>query len=317
MDVRVFAPAELEVALATLRAIPPSSSPARDALLRAIGSLHGRTVDPSSLPPAGPVDAAARILDPHGRKRLVELATVVAMVDGEVTPAAAVAVARLAAALAVEGWESRNLARLAHRRTRLLRLDMGRRAFGRFIGQAVRARDLGSATEVAGALLGRGGNPEKARRYRALEHLPAGSFGRAYWEHCASRGFPFPGERGGLPERAIFHDLGHVLAGYDTDPAGEIQQAAFQAGFVRKQGFLFLFFGIAQFHLGVKLTPIAAPETGYLDVPKVVHALARGAACNTDLSDRWSFWPLLPRPLDEVRHALEIPPLGTCTSAAA
>jgi hypothetical protein len=45
--------------------------------------------------------------------------------------------------------------------------------------------------------------------------------------------------------------LGHVLSGYDTDPDGEIQQAAFQAGFVRKDGFMFLFFGIAQFHLGL------------------------------------------------------------------
>jgi hypothetical protein len=38
-------------------------------------------------------------------------------------------------------------------------------------------------------------------------------------------------------ERGIFHDVGHVLAGHPTDARGEIQQAAFQAGFTRKDGF--------------------------------------------------------------------------------
>jgi hypothetical protein len=78
---------------------------------------------------------------------------------------------------------------------------------------------------------------------------------------------------------------------------------------MRNDGFAFLFFGIVQFHLGVKVTPIADPEVGLFDVDKVMTALARGAACKVDLSDRWDFWPLLPRPLDEVRDQLGIPPL--------
>jgi ubiquinone biosynthesis protein Coq4 len=113
----------------------------------------------------------------------------------------------------------------------------------------------------------------------------------------------------------VFHDLGHVLAGYGTDPEGEIQQAAFQSGFVRNDGFAFLFFGIVQFHLGVKLTPIADPEVGFFDVDKVMTALARGAACKIDLSDQWDFWPYMARPLDEVRAALGIPPLAAPIAA--
>jgi len=46
-----------------------------------------------------------------------------------------------------------------------------------------------------------------------------------------------------------------------------------------------------------------------LDVEKVAVALARGAACNIDLSDHWDFWPYMPRPLDDVRRELGIPPL--------
>jgi ubiquinone biosynthesis protein Coq4 len=174
------------------------------------------------------------------------------------------------------------------------------------------ARDEGLAgvRKMFGPLFGLGANAAVAAKYQALERLPAGTFGRAFREHIAGNGFAFPGEKGGFPERGLFHDLGHVLSGYGTDPGGEIQQAAFQSGFMRNDGFAFLFFGIVQFHLGVKVTPIADPEVGLFDVDKVMTALARGAACKVDLSDRWDFWPLLPRPLEEVRAELGIPPLA-------
>src|SRR5262249_5763607 len=153
-------------------------------------------------------------------------------------------------------------------------------------------------------------DPEEARRYNRLGLLPEGTFGRALWRHWVERDFALPGQRDGLPAFAIFHDLGHVLAGYDTDPAGEAQPAAFQAGYVRHDGFMSLLSAIAQFHLGIKITPIAPAGVGYLDVDKVMVALSRGAACNADLSDNWDFWPHMPRPLDEVRAELGIPPLG-------
>ena len=111
-----------------------------------------------------------------------------------------------------------------------------------------------------------------------------------------------------MPERMVFHDIGHVLSGYDTDPHGEIQQAAFQSGFMRQDGFAFLFFGIMQFHLGLRVTPVARPEVGHFDVDKVMTALARGAACGVDISE-WDFWPHLARPLSEVRAALGVPPV--------
>jgi hypothetical protein len=60
----------------------------------------------------------------------------------------------------------------------------------------------------------------------------------------------------------------------------------------------------------VKITPVAEPEVGLLDVEKVMTALSRGAACTVDLSDHWDFWPLFPRPLEEVRAELGIPALS-------
>jgi len=156
---------------------------------------------------------------------------------------------------------------------------------------------------------GGGEDHEVAWRYKQLGLLPEGTFGRAYWEFCTSRRFAFPGEPGGLPERMVFHDFGHILSGYETDAEGEIQQGAFQAGFTRTDGFSFLIFVIVQFHLGLKVTPIAAPRTGLFDVRKVIRAVERGAACRDDLSARWDHWAWVELPLEEVRERLGVPPL--------
>ena len=43
------------------------------------------------------------------------------------------------------------------------------------------------------------------------------------YDHFRENDFKFPGELGGMP--LPFHDIGHVLAGYGTDPQSEIQQA--------------------------------------------------------------------------------------------
>lgn len=88
--------------------------------------------------------------------------------------------------------------------------------------------------------------------------------------------------------------LGHVLAGYGTDPQGEIQQAAFQAGFVRDNGFMFLLFGILQFHVGMRITPIAKSYEGLFDVPRVLEALRRGAACKVEVRAELGVPPLVP-----------------------
>jgi hypothetical protein len=113
-----------------------------------------------------------------------------------------------------------------------------------------------------------------------------------------------------------FHDLGHVLSGYGTDPQSEIQQAAFQAGFARRDGFSFLLFGILQFHLGMRVTPVAKGHRGLFDVPLVLNALRRGAECKVDLSEGFDIFAHKDRPLDEVRSELGIPPLQVLAKAS-
>ena len=60
-----------------------------------------------------------------------------------------------------------------------------------------------------------------------------------------------------------------------------------------------------QFHLGIKVTPVAPSAAGLFDIPRVMHAVARGAACR-DLSHGWSLWDDAARPLDELRAAYGI-----------
>jgi hypothetical protein len=114
----------------------------------------------------------------------------------------------------------------------------------------------------------------------------------------------------------VFHDLGHVLAGYGTDPQSEIQQAAFQAGFARRDGFSFLLFGILQFHMGMRVTPVAKGHRGLFDVPLVLTALQRGASCNIDLSDGYDVFASKDRPLEELRAELGISPLPSLAKAS-
>jgi ubiquinone biosynthesis protein Coq4 len=107
----------------------------------------------------------------------------------------------------------------------------------------------------------------------------------------------------------VFHDFGHVLAGYDTRPESEIQQGAFQGGFVREDGFAFFMFAIIQFHLGVKVTPVSDGYTGLFDVPKVLKAAERGAACKVDLSDHWDPFAVADAPVEQLRAEWGIPAL--------
>ena len=88
----------------------------------------------------------------------------------------------------------------------------------------------------------------------------------------------------------------------------KIQQAAFQAGFARRDGFSFLLFGILQFHQGLRITPVAKGYRGLFDVPAVLEALQRGASCRVDLSQGYDIFVNKDRPLDDVRAELGIEP---------
>jgi tellurite resistance protein len=310
MDLAVFDQDELPVALRALRSVVASNgtiTAAEQRFIEVIAQLHGSEVRLESLESIDASEVAKVIREPHPRKRVVQLAVIAAMVEGEVTSKEAATVDVLAGALGVDEGSLRVLKEVAGHHRLLTRIDMSRRILGKFGSQAYEEEGLAGIRKMLVPFTG-GEDPEVAWKYKSLGLLPEGTLGRVFWEHCTRRRFSFPGEKGGIPERMVFHDFGHVLAGYDTDPEGEIQQGAFQAGFIREDGFAFLLFVVIQFHLGVKITPVAEAETGLFDVAKVLRAVQRGAACKVDLSDHWDPFQVVHRPLADVLAEYGIPP---------
>ena len=66
-------------------------------------------------------------------------------------------------------------------------------------------------------------DPDLARRWQDLEHLPEGTLGRRIWEFYRARGFAFPGTPGSAPPALAQHDWIHVLADYGTTVESELE----------------------------------------------------------------------------------------------
>jgi hypothetical protein len=307
MDIVIFPQEELLVVLRALRAVASAGGAftlAESQFISAVARLHGTAVDADTLAPIDPNDVAATVTDPHRRKRAVQLAIVTAFIEGRPGPETEQAVRDLARALDVPEEGVRVLHDVVAGHAMRVRFDVIRRMRS-FV---TRDEGLPGIMKLALPLLGFGENAETAARYRSLVKCAQGTLGRALFDHYETNGFHFPGEPDGVPERMVFHDIGHVVSGYGVDPQGEIQQAAFQAGFVRTDGFLFLLFGVLQFHIGIRLTPVAKAQQGLFDVERVLRAVARGAACSIDLSDRFDLFRHADESLEALRQRWGVPP---------
>jgi tellurite resistance protein len=307
MDLVVFRPEELPFVLGALRNVAASDStisPGERALVEGIARIHGTTIDFDRIESTPPDRVASAVQDPHRRKRLVQLAIVAALAEGAPAPERETAVDALAKALEVSDTGVKVIRELSHGHTMFARFDVMRR-----MRNFMNTHDKRISFAEIVRTLGITENAELAARYRSLADCPADSFGRAFHSFYVEHGFGMPGEKHGIGEDFLFHDAGHVLSGYGVDPQGEIQQASFQAGYIRNDGFLFLLFGILQFHIGIRLTPIAKAEEGLFDVDRVLRALTRGAACKRDLSDHFDIFEWKDVPLQTMRAELGIPPL--------
>lgn len=268
-----------------------------------------------SLAEIAPDDLARALPRPEIRQQLVQGMIVVSLSDGEPPQRQAEMVERFAGALDVHTPALRALRHLAHHDILFFTLCVLRNSH---LPDAVRdqVRRSGLAGLVRNVLSFRGviEQPDLAARYHALERLPDDRLGKHLWRHYQANGFAFPGEKGGFPEAAVYHDFTHVLAGYNTTPEGETLIGGFTAGYRERRpqhGFFVALFVISTFSTGVDVTPIGAgARTG--TVGKVAEqwfeAIRRGSAMSVDLSDGWDHWPWVELPLEEARHRLRIPP---------
>lgn len=259
---------------------------------------------------AGEGPPLARALPaPAARRALCDALLVVACIEGEVTAARRAAVQAIAQGLGVRSPWVELLGALERRDAFAVKCALvtrspdARRLFAR-TWQEEGALGLLRAVVFA---LGFSRDEALASRYHALGRCPAGSFGRAVSDHFASRGLAFPGEKGGLPERMLHHDLLHVLNGYDTDAAGECELAGFYAGSSGGDAFTFVVIALATFHLGLRVSPaVVAPARGAFDPERVLAAYLRGRRLRVDVMGRWNYWELMPLPLDEACARLGI-----------
>lgn len=302
------------VALAGLAWIPGKRGDGAVRALDALQRFFGTRLDlvhVSAFEMEGVPAIAEAVRDPWLRLQLVRAAIVLVMLDAAPTRAQLDAIRALASALAVDepGIVDLELymkgSKLRLRRHLLprfwafdrLRARIVERGFFRAVYPAV------SAT-----LFRRYENAELAARFAALRTLPEGSLGRGFLAYLDANHFPLPGELGSVSDIIVAHDLGHVLGGYGTTPGEEVLIASFSAGHRSKDPFAFILFVLFQFHLGIQVTPGAAPEVGYFDPARVLSAIERGAAMNVDLSADWNYFDVMDQPIASLRKRYALPP---------
>jgi tellurite resistance protein len=273
-------------------------------LLGTVQQVFGTEVDIDALAPIEPDELARNLTDPALRRQIVRGMIVLSLIDGEASPAEAALVERFARALEIESKDLLALRHLADKHLLRARFDIARRFFAVEKGRELaREKGIGWVARTLAAMAGLRDDAGIASRYRELAHAPPGSLGRGYADFIAANGFSFPGEKGSPPEAIAFHDLTHVLSGYGTDPSGELQVLGFHAGCRReeKDPFSFLMFGIAEFHLGLAMSPVAKGSQGKLDPVLLFRAIERGAACTIDPTEGWDPWPVMHEPLESLR----------------
>jgi hypothetical protein len=201
-----------------------------------------------------------------------------------------------------------NLRQLAKGQVVRMFVDIARRSFARReFESALRDQGLSGLWKIVGPMIGRARDAQLARRYLDLGALPDHTLGHTYFRFIVDNELGFPGE-GIVPESGVWHDLTHVLAGYGIDPAGEVQNVSFIAGYRQEDPFFWLFTIALQFHLGIKVSPYSPGLRGHFDPALVMRAVERGNAVNVDLSEGWDYWKDLELPLEEARSKYGVPP---------
>lgn len=305
-------PAQARAVLGSLRAVVEADGPAKPggARLLEVAGAALELPDWRELPVMAPHEVARAFEHQTARRVLADALLIPACIDEAVTARGEAVVREFAAALGVDSHWVRLLPALrkgnvlAIKRQLFRRSPDARRLFRRTLAEEGIGGLLRTALYVT---FGWFRDSAMSSRFRSLAELPAGSFGRQLHDDIVARGLAFPGERGGIPERMVHHDLMHVINGYGTDPAGECELAGFYTGYCSEDAYTFIVTVLSTFHLGLPVSPpIVAPARGAFDPARVLGGFLRGRRLHVDIMGQWDYWPLMPLPIDEVRVRLGI-----------
>lgn len=272
-------------------------------------------LDVEALDPLMPAELAAALPDPVIRQHALAFLAVMALVDGTVDARKIALVVDDAAALGLHPDYLRDLTETVQRHIEWVTLDMMRHNVESIAGLAWDPKNP-SATFLP--YEGPRADPALAGRYDGPRALPAGTFGRAFWEHYTRNRYPFPGAPGALNASfATPHDSTHVLSGYSTSFQGELLVSTFTAAMHRTNAMSgHILPVIYSWHLGIALNPVAGSHRGAFDGEKFWVAWERGAAVTTDVfAASWDFWAAVDADLEALRRRYAIPPLDPRAAA--
>lgn len=259
-------------------------------------------------------DLSKRFPDPLVSRQLIQQMIIVSLADGPPSKAQSDLISSFTTGLKVNEPAVKVIRDLMQGKRLRFRLGFYRHSHLRdYIGTQFRTQ--GGVLGVIKGILGFRGlieNSDLADRFHAFEKLPENTLGYQFFRHCKNNGLSFPGEREGFPVGALWHDFGHVLAAYDTSPEGEIQAAAFQAGYRdSKNAFFTMLFAILIHTSGINMAPFEMPVlkgrigNGNL-AEKMFNAWRQGVATKVDIGADWDFWSYVHLPIDVVREQLGI-----------
>lgn len=261
-------------------------------------------VDLARLVGIAPEELAEAVPAGELRTRIVCGMVVASCIDGEATVEEVAVIEAFARALGVDLAPVRTARRLANEQLTLARIAIVRRALpGYKIKQTLRERGPVALIKQFIPMMG-GHDDALAAKYRALEAYPAGTLGRGYFDFITANQFSFPGEPNAGPEIIVTHDCLHVIGGYGTSATEEIDIAAFQAGCHDDNPLYGILFGLAQYHLGVQMAPVAPAEKGHADPMRMLRAFARGTEIKRDMWADFRPWDHFAKPLDTFRTEL-------------
>jgi hypothetical protein len=279
--------------------------------------IFGADLQLEDLQPISSAELADQLDDDDQALQLIRLMVVVCVADGIPSLDQALLVEDFSRALSVEEPATRAITHLAKGQLLRFRIAFLRRSHIRHYFRNTYRMAGGVLPVIKAVLRFRGVIGEDqatVSRFQALEALPQQTLGYQFYCHCRNANIPFPGEKGGFPEGAVFHDVTHVLSDYDTSAQGELKNAAFQAGYTRGSHDYFTWLIAMILHgARVNLTPFPMPniegllgEEGLAE--DMIRELDRGTSVKVDLGDAWNFWDYAEAPIEEMREWLGITP---------
>jgi len=252
------------------------------------------------------------------RTSAMHLAVVLEMMEHPLRPEVAESVSSFFAGIGVVDHLLDDARLIADRHFSALAADLARHSW--YHEATVEGRRDGKLVELMGSRLAELGvlpDPFVARRWRALEQCPSGSWGRGVYDFYVSHGFPFPGERHGIYEVGARHDWVHVLTEYGSDAEGELDVFAFiaatmpgESGLALLAVTLGIFQNDALKKVRGKVIRNARVDTLSADgaVDRWALAFWRGTQCNTDIMGEVDLFAMKDVLIEDARRRFNIIP---------